>query len=151
MSVRYQPRTPAVVHEVFDDEVVIVNLDSGDYYSLSEAGVECWNCVVAGFSIDETIESVRSRYEGNHNLIRKSTINLFEQLEEEKLVVPLTGARGPPADRPVDRPDGEKPIFVSPVLTPYSDMRDLLLIDPIHEVDEAGWPEATHLGDGPSE
>lgn len=151
MSIRYQPRTPAIVHEVFDDEVVIVNLDSGDYYSLSEAGVECWNCVIAGFSIDETVESLASRYEGDHDLILQSTINLFEQLDKENLVVPLTGVKGPLSERPIKSHSGEKPSFVSPVLTPYSDMRDLLLIDPIHDVDEAGWPEAKQPGDGPSE
>jgi hypothetical protein len=28
----------------------------------------------------------------------------------------------------------------SPVLSIYDDMQDLLLLDPIHDVDESGWP-----------
>ena len=32
--------------------------------------------------------------------------------------------------------------FEKPVLQKYSDMQDLLLLDPIHEVDEMGWPNA---------
>jgi hypothetical protein len=27
-----------------------------------------------------------------------------------------------------------------PLLRKYTDMRDLLLLDPIHDVDEQGWP-----------
>jgi hypothetical protein len=30
--------------------------------------------------------------------------------------------------------------FVAPVLHKHTDMQDLLLLDPIHEVDETGWP-----------
>jgi len=30
--------------------------------------------------------------------------------------------------------------FRAPVLNVYADMKDLLLLDPIHDVDEVGWP-----------
>jgi hypothetical protein len=32
--------------------------------------------------------------------------------------------------------------FVTPCLQKYTDMEELLLIDPIHEIDEVGWPSA---------
>ncbi len=37
---------------------------------------------------------------------------------------------------------GDRPAFEAPVLESYSDMQDLLLLDPIHDVDDAGWPVA---------
>ena len=30
--------------------------------------------------------------------------------------------------------------FEAPILNKYNDMQELLLLDPIHDVDEAGWP-----------
>jgi hypothetical protein len=30
--------------------------------------------------------------------------------------------------------------FVEPALNKYTDMQELLLLDPVHEVSEAGWP-----------
>ncbi len=30
--------------------------------------------------------------------------------------------------------------YVAPVLESFTDMQDLILLDPIHEVDAAGWP-----------
>jgi hypothetical protein len=30
--------------------------------------------------------------------------------------------------------------YLAPVLNAYSDMKDLLLLDPIHDVAEEGWP-----------
>jgi hypothetical protein len=36
----------------------------------------------------------------------------------------------------------DKPPFEMPKLSKYTDMEDLLALDPIHEVDEMGWPNA---------
>jgi hypothetical protein len=36
----------------------------------------------------------------------------------------------------------ERPPFTPPVLEVFADMRDLLLLDPIHDVAEVGWPTA---------
>jgi hypothetical protein len=44
------------------------------------------------------------------------------------------------ADVPGDDVQGELP-FVAPVLDKYTDMQELLLLDPIHEVDASGWPK----------
>jgi hypothetical protein len=44
----------------------------------------------------------------------------------------------PPSPEPV--PQTEKKHFVAPCLHKYTDMQELLLIDPIHDVDDYGWP-----------
>lgn len=36
--------------------------------------------------------------------------------------------------------------FPAPRLERYTDMQDLLLLDPIHDVDERGWPNAVDAG-----
>ncbi len=38
--------------------------------------------------------------------------------------------------------DGVTRAYTVPALTRYDDLDDLLLLDPIHEVDDAGWPIA---------
>ncbi|MBX3014591.1 MAG: hypothetical protein KF832_23935 [Caldilineaceae bacterium] len=42
----------------------------------------------------------------------------------------------------VSRPRGQRPshTFETPVLNEFTDMQERLLLDPIHEVDHAGWP-----------
>ena len=55
-------------------------------------------------------------------------------------------ARGPrSASGPVDEPVGRTP-FVDPALEKYTDMQDFLLVDPIHEVSDAGWPHTQPPG-----
>ena len=42
-------------------------------------------------------------------------------------------------DAPADAPAAKEP-FRAPQIRAYTDMQDLLMIDPIHDVDETGWP-----------
>jgi hypothetical protein len=37
-------------------------------------------------------------------------------------------------------PEARAVAFVPPSLAKFQDMQDLLLLDPIHETDEPGWP-----------
>jgi hypothetical protein len=49
------------------------------------------------------------------------------------------GGAGGKAEPEPRSPEGTA--FNPPVLSVYSDMEDLLLLDPIHDVDETGWPQ----------
>jgi hypothetical protein len=62
------------------------------------------------------------------------------ELSNEGIIVPLEtdGPNGhPPAAPEFATPPGA---FGPPRLQKFTDMQELLLLDPIHEVDEAGWP-----------
>lgn len=72
--------------------------------------------------------------------IQNGIDTFLAELYAENLIVPLPQApslQGTPAT-PV-----QKLAFQTPVIEKFTDMADLLLLDPIHEVDEtAGWPRA---------
>ena len=38
---------------------------------------------------------------------------------------------------------GERVPFVAPSFTTFTDMQDIILLDPVHEVDTRGWPHAS--------
>ena len=48
---------------------------------------------------------------------------------------------GEPLRGPVPMASGGLPPFEPPTLSKYKDMQDMLLLDPVHDVEEAGWPE----------
>ena len=141
MPQHFQVKSPAVIHETFDDEVVIVNLDSGDYYSLSGAGVLCWECILRGSSLESMTTIVAAAYDASEDEISEAMKELTDSMLEKGLLTQYMN--GQHTVEPADAHPGNEPKrpFVAPVLTQYSDMRDLLLIDPIHDVDETGWPE----------
>ena len=145
LSMHFKMNTPKVVHEGFDDnEVVIINLDSGSYYSLDKIGAEIWMLIESGASIGEIIECINCSYESGELNIENSVSRFVEELREENLIVPDTEKTdGKPAagENTKSKAGGARLSFQEPVLQKYTDMQDLLLLDPIHEVDETGWPK----------
>jgi hypothetical protein len=129
---------PNVMHEMIDDEVVIVNLDTGTYYSFDGVGGKIWEMLGnEGNSAESVSASLQAKFSGDAAQIAASTIAFLQQLQEEALV---RVSDGEITDSKTAKADGERPPFTLPELQKYTDMEALLLADPIHEVDEGGWP-----------
>ena len=43
-----------IVHETIDGETVVINLDSGSYYSLEGSGADLWSRLLAGESLNDS-------------------------------------------------------------------------------------------------
>lgn len=146
-SDKFRVNAPKVVHETIEGEVVIVNLDKGDYYSLVQAGADIWSGVVNGISKGEILEEMIQRYAGEQATIENSVNNFIEQLQREELIkINQTdesfNSNGKTESKLAEM-NGEKLNFQPPSLNKYTDMEELLALDPIHEVDEqVGWPSA---------
>ena len=140
---RFRVNTPTVTHETIDGEAVIINLDSGNYYSLVDVGSFIWDLVGKGASASEVQNLILQSYQGNATDIDRGVQELLAQLQQENLIVPFDGV-GEAVDLASSVPSNnnhEKPSFNPPLLHKYSDMQELLLLDPIHDVDETGWPK----------
>ena len=127
--VRYRINSPKVIHQTFDTEVVIVNLESGNYYSVGGSGIDIWRLLEAGKSRDEITKVFAANPENTAKME-----SFLDEIEREQLVV---AAPDNSAAREVASPKS----FVAPTIEKFTDMRDLLLLDPIHELDESGWPK----------
>jgi len=139
---RFRINTPTVTHETIDGEAVIINLDSGNYYSLVEVGSFIWGLLENGASASEVQNLILQSYQGNATDVDRGVQDLLAELQQENLIVPVDGAETFDPDQVITSSNGhEKPSFNPPVLHKYSDMQELLLLDPIHDVDEAGWPK----------
>ena len=135
---RFHIRRPEVIHEILDDELVIVNLKTGSYFSLDRVGAVVWRAVDRRASRAEIVAEVVARYHGPEAEIEREVSRLLEDLQAHALIaVSAEGATMPPGTAPAA---GERLPFSAPQLQKYTDMQELLLLDPIHEVDESGWP-----------
>jgi hypothetical protein len=138
---RFRVNEPNVVYEAFDEEIVAVNLDTGNYYSLSGTGPNIWVGLAEGLSIDEIVRRLEVRHAAAPDLLAAAVKAFAERLVAEQLLVETADAPLPAPGEPVAPPEGRTP-FAAPVIENYTDMRDLLMLDPIHDVDAAGWPVA---------
>jgi hypothetical protein len=137
---------PKIVSETIDGEVIMLNLDRGRYYSLTLAGTVAWDAIGRAASGEEIVDELLARYDGARSEVEQAVHQLLDELCREELILSLpTGAAETAAPSssngsPVNGAHGSRQAFQVPVLQVYTDMEDLLLLDPIHEVDESGWP-----------
>lgn len=120
-----------VAHEIIDGEAIIIHFDTGNYYSLNGISSRMW----------EWFEARASRTQ-IHEAFKPMTIDqakgldaFIENLVQEGILEKTSSG----ADSPATLPRHEIP-FELPTLSKYNDMQVLLLSDPIHDVDETGWP-----------
>jgi hypothetical protein len=129
---------PNVMHEKIEDEVVVVNLGNGTYYSFDGVGGRIWEWLGDGRTLDGLIVAAQSSFRGDAAAIAASVTAFVDQLRAEQLLNIVQGEGG--IATPVAA-SADAPVFAAPALQKYTDMEALLLADPVHEVDEAsGWP-----------
>lgn len=128
-----------VTHERLDDEVLVINLETGAYYALGGVGADCWTLLSRQAPIDTTSDVLAERYRTDRATVRAEVDALAAELVHEGLA---TWDEDPsmPADPLALLPGAVAPAYAPPRLEKYDDMEELLLLDPIHEVDDAGWP-----------
>lgn len=139
-ATRYRVNKPRVAHEIIDNEVVIIDFETGSYFSLEGAGANIWACIDGGAALGEMVEFVAARYSGSHAHVETAVGRLVAELQQESLIVPDGAEPSGFSAALAEDSAAAKPPIGMPALHKYTDMQDLLLLDPIHEVDKAGWP-----------
>jgi Coenzyme PQQ synthesis protein D (PqqD) len=140
MTTRLRVNSPNVIHETIEGEVILIDLKTGTYYSLRDSGAAIWQSIEKGAGEDDIEAALRSRYEASGDEIRDAVRRLLGELEREGLIRTEDGE--PAADvRPSLSDNGSARLpFAAPVLEKHTDMQDLILLDPVHEVGAEGWP-----------
>jgi hypothetical protein len=118
----------SVIHNIIEGEAVVMNLDTGLYYSLNPAASIIWQKITEGqFSEDDIKE-----FAGQQN------IHFIDFLIDQELVSPGRG--------PLSAEESEallSPLSGTAEWNVFSDMKELLLLDPVHDIalSENGWSE----------
>jgi hypothetical protein len=141
----FECNTPSVIFERFADETILINLDAGHYYSMDPIGAVIWALVNRGLAVDRIVELVSAHYAAGTEDVSAGVRAYVARMREEKLIRPRRVALPTTAvDEEISVPSGTA--FTRPVLAKYDDMEEMLLLDPVHDVTEAGWPEPAPTG-----
>jgi hypothetical protein len=134
---RFKVNGPPVIHQTLDGEVIAVNLDTGTYYSFDGVAAEIWGALERGLTIEAAVAEAAERHDASPDDAAPHVRRFLAELAREELIVAADG--GETLELATGDTNGSGS-FPEPVLTKYTDMQELLLLDPIHEVDERGWP-----------
>lgn len=130
----YKIDSSRIVSEVIDGEAIIMDLESGSYYSADGAGAEIWNHIAAGASLTQITDWAARSFPGS--AAEQEVGPFIDSLVGNSLL-----------ERDVADNGGDVSLvtstlseWVTPQLQVHKDMQDLIMLDPIHDVGEAGWP-----------
>lgn len=129
------PNAPVVVSETIAGETIIMHHGSGHYFDTTGTGATLWDAIAGGgATVARLAELLVIRHGAAPAEARDAAERFVGELERHDLVRASAAA---PVMRPAG-PAGEP--FAEPVLGVHTDLADMLLLDPIHDVGEAGWP-----------
>lgn len=134
----YIVNAPEAIEERFEAEVIVVNLDIGTYFSLRETAADAWVRMTAGQSPEQIAVAWEAQFPGQATMLGDLERFIAELVAERLIRVGVI--RNATALTPV-----LLSVYTVPVVDKYTDMQDLLLLDPVHDVDETGWPTARPL------
>ncbi len=144
---RYTIKSPQVIHETVDAEAVIVNLETGNYYMLKETGERIWAALARGASVRNIVDELGGAADGTDGVLEATVSAFLGELLEEGLIVPAPEAADAPRAAGAPAGAGRGTPVPPPVLQKFQDMKELILLDPVHEVHEdLGWPHPRPAG-----
>ncbi|MEI6211351.1 MAG: PqqD family protein [bacterium] len=125
--------TPGVGSETIDREAIIINFDSGLYYSTNPCGGLIWAWIETGATADTIVAALAQVCDASRTEITVAVQTFLDTLLLEKLIVLGDASAAPPA--PSVLPTGRL-AFEPPAITRYADMAEMLLLDPVHEIED---------------
>lgn len=140
---------PQVIHETIEGETIVIDLASGTYYSLLGAAPAIWNGLAAGENEEQIVARLRSAYTAEGVEIEQAVAVFLADLVRDQLIAAgETNGAGGGAGAPVAA--AQRAPFVTPKIERFTDMQEIILLDPVHKVDSAGWPHAAPLAAEPA-
>lgn len=136
-SITYRVNGSRIIHEAFSGEVIIGHLERGHYFSTEGTGALIWQLATTGHTQTAMINHLAGRYAIDPATLSGAVEAFLAELMKEGLLIPDTNGAAPPSP---SLPEPGQAVYAPPVLHKYTDMEELLTMDPIHDVDESGWP-----------
>jgi hypothetical protein len=137
---RYSVDKSCVTHDRLGDEVIIINVGTGSYYSGSGPAADIWSLFVQGTSLAEATSKLASEYSCDEHDILRDVDRCVGYLLDRGLL--RQSDHTAPAQADLALPQSVRTGWNVPDFDEYTDMWDLIKLDPIHEADDVGWPIA---------
>jgi len=131
----YSTSVPMLISRQFGDEIVLANYASGIYYNLDGTGAQIWLGFQAGKTQEQIVDALCAVADVDRSAVDQDVSTFVDLLLKEGIVVRSTST---PASH--DWSPAAFGEFQAPRIERFDDLRDLLLLDPIHDVGENGWP-----------
>ena len=121
--------------DITDNVAIIINSETGIYYAMNNCGSIIFKDVIDGCSTNLIIDNLKKIESCPNDIEQKFKIFIDELLKKEIIIAGEKSSKTPVLDEAIIKKDK----FEMKV-SEYEDAQEMLLADPIHDVDEEeGW------------
>jgi hypothetical protein len=80
-------RAESVTFEVVADEAILIDINTGTYFSLNEVGTEFWEMLDGEQTIEQHATVIATKYEVEISTVVDDLLELAEEMAKDKLIV----------------------------------------------------------------
>ncbi|MCX6383220.1 MAG: PqqD family protein [Actinobacteria bacterium] len=76
-----------IVAREIQGETVLLNKETGDYFSLNTVGTEIFNCICKGMEIEVIVDFLLDKYDVEYDTFKQDVVSLVSELSEKKIIL----------------------------------------------------------------
>lgn len=80
-------RAENVTFEVVADEAILIDINTGTYFSLNEVGTEFWEMLDGTQTIEQHATVIANKYEVETSMVVADLLELAEEMAKDSLIV----------------------------------------------------------------
>lgn len=80
-------RSPDATHQTVGEEAIIINLNTGAYYSLNDTGTMFWEMLDGQRSIADCARLIATEYEVDLSVVEADLLELAAEFRDEGLII----------------------------------------------------------------
>lgn len=134
---------PLLISQQFDSEVVLANYQTGVYYNLDGSAAQIWLGLEVNRTVEEIGRALAATTGGDVTSITQQVQAFVDRMLAEGLIANEPADAGSTSSsEPSIQPwtPALSGAFVAPEFQRFDNLRELLLMDPVHDAGEEGWP-----------
>ena len=129
-----------VIYEILNNEVIAIDFKTGNYYALTCLAKQIWQMVEKQICLEKMTQVIADHYDREQKQVSKDVESFLNQLVEIGLLELDTKISHDETSDKIFQINFEQDTYEAPTVQEYTDVQNLLLLDPIHEVTDSGWP-----------
>ena len=134
---------PLLISQQFDSEVVLANYQNGVYYNLDGSAAQIWLGLKVNRTVEEIGRALAATTGGDVTSITQQVQAFVDGMLAEGLIANDAADAGSETSIKTSINPWTPVLsgtFVAPEFQRFDNLRELLLMDPVHDAGEEGWP-----------
>ena len=139
----FKVNEPSVIFETIDGETILMNTNSGSFFSLEGSGEVVWQYILETGNVKKAIRIMTAANRKIRQMISSSVTEFVALLVNEKLLVPSDAvATFSGISETEEKLKASAQNFSPPKMNKYTDSQDILFFVSAYFVKEKDWPES---------